>query len=294
MMNEIQVFNNPEFGDIRTIMIENEPWWIGKDIAEALAYKNTRDALVRHVDEEDRGVAKHDTLGGAQDLTIINESGLYSLVLSSKLPSAKKFKRWITSEVLPALRKTGRYGAAERRMSDREESVRAAELISSCAPERLVYVLSILRQAGFEVPETDTPKPVICGPIGPEDMDRLRYNVLLTYPQLIPDYPEVAEKFPDLTDLVPKSTPTQEQKQSNRPEQLRRGNPRDGYTKWFNLRKLKRMLKDKGWSQSELSKRSGLDKRSLRRYLTGTSRPGTANRNVLCDAFGIKHGSFDK
>lgn len=110
-MNEIQIFNNPEFGNIRTVTIDGEPWFVGKDIAEALGYSNSRDALAKRVDAEDKGVANCDTPSGIQNMTIINESGLYSLILSSKLPNAKKFKRWVTSEVLPAIRKTGHYEA---------------------------------------------------------------------------------------------------------------------------------------------------------------------------------------
>lgn len=108
-MNELKIFNNEEFGQIRAIEQDGEPWFVGKDVAEALGYSNSRKALSDHVDEEDKGVTKRDTLGGAQDMTIINESGLYSLVLSSKLPTAKKFKRWVTSEVIPSIRKHGAY-----------------------------------------------------------------------------------------------------------------------------------------------------------------------------------------
>lgn len=110
-MNNIQIFNNPQFGNIRTVTIHGEPWFVGKDIAEALGYTNSRDALTKRVDDEDKGVAKCDTPSGAQTMTIINESGLYSLILSSKLPNANKFKRWVTSEVLPTIRKTGHYEA---------------------------------------------------------------------------------------------------------------------------------------------------------------------------------------
>lgn len=109
-MNEISIFTSPEFGKIRTVTLNGEPWFVGKDVALALGYSNPRDALFKHVDEEDKGVAKRDSLGGMQDFTVINESGLYSLTLSSKLPGAKAFKRWITAEVLPQLRKTGTYG----------------------------------------------------------------------------------------------------------------------------------------------------------------------------------------
>lgn len=110
-MNDLQIFNNPEFGNIRTVTIDNESWFVGKDIAEALGYSNSRDALAKRVDAEDKGVANCDTPSGIQNMTVINESGLYSLILSSKLPNAKKFKRWVTSEVLPAIRKTGHYEA---------------------------------------------------------------------------------------------------------------------------------------------------------------------------------------
>lgn len=112
-MNKIQSFNNEEFGSVRTMVIENEPWFVGKDVAEILGYSNPRDAINKHVDNEDKGVAKCDTPGGIQELTIINESGLYSLILGSKLPAAKKFKRWVTSEVLPAIRKQGAYMTPE-------------------------------------------------------------------------------------------------------------------------------------------------------------------------------------
>lgn len=108
-MNELQIFKNEEFGEVRSLNIGGEPWFVGKDVADILRYTNSRKAINDHVDDEDKGVTKCDTLGGKQDLIIINESGLYSLILSSKLPTAKKFKRWVTSEVLPAIRKTGNY-----------------------------------------------------------------------------------------------------------------------------------------------------------------------------------------
>lgn len=106
---ELQIYKNAEFGSVRTTTIGGQPYFVGKDIADILSYANTRKALIDHVDEEDKGVTKCDTLGGKQDLIIINESGLYSLILSSKMPNAKKFKRWVTSEVLPAIRKHGLY-----------------------------------------------------------------------------------------------------------------------------------------------------------------------------------------
>ena len=92
-MNNITTFNNPAFGSVRAVSVNDEPYFVGKDVAEILGYSNPRDALSKHVDAEDKGVANCDTLGGTQELTVINESGLYSLILSSKLPKAKEFKR---------------------------------------------------------------------------------------------------------------------------------------------------------------------------------------------------------
>ena len=113
-MNEMMIFNNPEFGSVRTVCIEGEPWLVGKDVALILGYAKPNNALASHVDEDDSlkwGVI--DSMGRKQETIIINESGFYSLVLSSKMPNAKKFKRWVTAEVLPTIRKTGGYVANE-------------------------------------------------------------------------------------------------------------------------------------------------------------------------------------
>ena len=137
MENHMMIFKNPAFGEVRTIKGENNtPWFVGNDVAKALGYKNFRDALSRHVDEEDKGVVKHDTLGGSQNLAIINESGLYSLVLSSKLPQAKAFKRWVISEVLPAIRKDGGY-IATKADDTPEEIMARALLIAKSTIDRL-------------------------------------------------------------------------------------------------------------------------------------------------------------
>ena len=104
-----QIFKSKEFGQIRTCMMDGETYFVGKDVASALGYRNAPKAMADHVDDEDKGITKCYTLGGNQEMTVINESGLYSLILSSKLESAKRFKRWVTSEVLPAIRKNGRY-----------------------------------------------------------------------------------------------------------------------------------------------------------------------------------------
>ena len=113
-MTDLQIFNSPEFGAIRTIEKDGEPWFVGKDVAGALGYSKERNAIATHVDEEDKKDAPiQGDLGGTQSMTIINESGLYSLVLSSKLPTAKKFKRWVTNEVIPSIRKHGAYMTPE-------------------------------------------------------------------------------------------------------------------------------------------------------------------------------------
>ncbi len=108
-MQQVMLFENKEFGEIRTLMIDGQPYFVGKDVAEILGYAEPRSAVSKKVDDEDRGVAKMETPSGVQEMTIINESGLYSLILSSKLETAKKFKRWVTSEVLPSIRQTGNY-----------------------------------------------------------------------------------------------------------------------------------------------------------------------------------------
>lgn len=125
-MNEIQIFKNPQFGAIRTVEKNGEPWFVGKDVAESLGYAKSRNALAVHVDAEDKKDALiRGTLGGTQAMTVINESGLYSLILSSKLPSAKAFKHWVTHEVIPSIRKTGGYIEGQEHMSDADLMAKA-------------------------------------------------------------------------------------------------------------------------------------------------------------------------
>lgn len=127
---ELQIFQNAEFGSVRTADINGVPYFVGKDVAEILGYSNTRKALLDHVDEDDKtdGVTIRDSIGREQAPVLINESGLYSLILSSKLPNAKKFKRWVTSEVLPAIRKTGGYIPHDEEMSDAEIMAKAFQI----------------------------------------------------------------------------------------------------------------------------------------------------------------------
>ena len=148
-MNDIQIFQNEEFGQIRTVTIEEDPWFVGKDVASALGYTNPRKAIIDHVDEDDKGVTIRDTLGGTQEMTVINESGLYSLIFGSRLESAKRFKKWVTSEVLPSIRKTGSYSTNSAPL----DYLQAAKLVASCKPDRLPIVLSLLKSAGFVLPD---------------------------------------------------------------------------------------------------------------------------------------------
>ena len=144
-MNELQLFNNPEFGAIRAIEVNGEPCFVGRDVAQALGYKEPTKAAREKVDPEDRGVSKIDTPSGEQEMTIINESGLYSLVLSSKLPGAKKFKRWVTAEVLPTIRKTGGYQlpkdypSALRALADATEKLLAVETENEANKPKVLF-----------------------------------------------------------------------------------------------------------------------------------------------------------
>lgn len=161
-MNELQTFANEEFGAVRSLMIEDMPWFVGRDVATALGYAKPQNAIKSHVDADDalnQGVI--DSMGRSQPTMLINESGLYSLILSSKLPAAKRFKRWVTSEVLPAIRRTGGYGTATQvtetetaaetlpaRETTNDDYLHAASIVS-CRNERLPYVLAYLSKAGL-------------------------------------------------------------------------------------------------------------------------------------------------
>lgn len=137
MNNQMQIFEHERFGQVRIIEIENQPWFVGKDVAERLGYGNYRQALKSNVDAEDKDVHSMDTLGGRQNITVINESGLYSLILSSKLPQAKEFKRWVTSEILPSLRKYGAYATAETVGEMLQNPKFAGDIIKALAEEHV-------------------------------------------------------------------------------------------------------------------------------------------------------------
>lgn len=139
-MNELTLFQNPEFGTIRSLTIDGEPWFVGKDVAKALGYSNGRDALYKDVDNEDKNtVAICDGIQGNPNMTVINESGVYSLIFGSKLEFARRFKHWVTSEVLPAIRKTGSYS-----MNEKYDRMELARIISSCKSATAVKTISAL------------------------------------------------------------------------------------------------------------------------------------------------------
>lgn len=180
-MNGLQTFTNEEFGAVRSLVIEDMPWFVGRDVATALGYAKPQNAVSVHVDSEDRQILQKPQIGAfnapsllqksqigtfnvpSRGLMIVNESGLYSLILSSKLPAAKRFKRWVTSEVLPTIRRTGGYGtatqaaapetAAAETLPAREvmndDYLRAASIVASCKNERLPCVLAYLSKAGL-------------------------------------------------------------------------------------------------------------------------------------------------
>lgn len=145
-MNELQIFQNPDFGEVRTTVIDGEPWFVGKDVADILGYRNGSRDINRHVDEEDRQNYQNGTFESPRGMTIINESGLYSLVLSSKLPTAKKFKRWVTSEVLPAIRKTGSYSVKQAEQ-DKTREMRAEAMLRNSISKQAKMMMEIAKMS---------------------------------------------------------------------------------------------------------------------------------------------------
>lgn len=145
-MKDIQIFNNPEFGQVRTVNVDGEPWFVGKDVATALGYSNTKDALAKHVDDDDKLGSQIATSGQRREMTIINESGLYGLVLSSKLPTAKKFKHWVTSEVLPTIRKTGSYHVKQAE-HDKTKEMRAEAMLRNSISKQAKMMMEIAKMS---------------------------------------------------------------------------------------------------------------------------------------------------
>lgn len=218
--NEVQVFTNPEFGEIRTITIDGMPWFVGRDVAVALGYSDTFGALKKHIDNEDKLVRQIDSAGRGLDcqidsagqkrsVTLINESGLYSLILSSKLPGAKQFKRWVTSEVLPAIRREGAYvlplasgdSTAPLRTLTPDDYLAAARLIAGCRPDRLMIVIDTLERGGWDLGNAKSRLPAVGSTADiaerittARDRYRLSYNYIAAHtgisPQTICAYAE--------------------------------------------------------------------------------------------------------
>lgn len=155
MNNEIQIFSNEEFGEIRTLAIDGEPWFVGKDVVEILGYTNPSKALADHVDDEDK--LNNDSLSslGQRGGWLINESGLYSLIMSSKLPAAKKFKRWVTSEVLPSIRKNGGYIAGQESMTPAELMASALLMAQRTLAEREARIADLTVQNQIMQPKAE-------------------------------------------------------------------------------------------------------------------------------------------
>lgn len=148
-MNQLKVFENEEFGKVRTVEINGEAWLVGKDVAEILGYSEPRSVVSKKVEPEDRGVAKMETPSGIQEMTIINESGFYSLVLGSKLSSAKRFKRWVTSEVIPSIRKNGGYIANQENLSPEQIVANALIVAQNIIADRDRQIAEMKPKADF-------------------------------------------------------------------------------------------------------------------------------------------------
>lgn len=190
MMNEVMVFNNPEFGDIRTITIDNEPWFVAKDVCEALKHTNPTVAMQMLEDDDHTKLS----LGRAGETNVINESGLYTLIIKSNLPNAKKFRKWVTSEVLPSIRKHGVYaipGATEQTVVvATDKLIRCAEIMAGCLDGNRPYVLNILQhiiptiseEKTTERVEIEPPKKIACknSPTSSVDIDVVKMLTEMT------------------------------------------------------------------------------------------------------------------
>jgi BRO family, N-terminal domain protein len=147
--DEIRVFENTKFGKLTVMEKDGEFFFIGKEVAEMLGYVNSRKAIFDHVDSEDKGITKRNTLGGVQNISIINESGLYSLILSSKLPQAKEFKKWVTTEVLPSIRKHGGYIKNQEKMSNEDILANAVLLANNLIAEKDKEIAKLQSKARY-------------------------------------------------------------------------------------------------------------------------------------------------
>ena len=252
MDNQITVFASDKFGDVRIVQIGNEPWFVGKDICDILGYQNGSRDINRHVDEEDRQNYQNGTFESNRGLTIINESGLYSLILSSTLPSAKAFKRWITSEVLPSIRKTGA-DRKEDSETDVETIIRCAEIMCSCRPENKPEVMQILKNI---LP-------------GIDHLEALRE----------PEEPRVAFPAMDedgfITDSIGRRQP-----------------PRGGCQEPFDSMKLYKLCVQKGLNDGTVAAAVGCSTRQVYKWRNGKAKPTAYFRTRLCGFLGVPISFF--
>lgn len=256
-MHEVTVFKNPEFGSVRALLIGGEPWFVGKDVAERLGYSNASKAVITHVDNEDKHFEMM-PISGSQNgnrvkTAIINESGLYSLILSSKLPSAKAFKRWITGEVLPSIRKTGAYSKDDSE-TDVETIIRCAEIMCSCRPENKPEVIRILKNI---IPGIDT-------------LEVLRE----------PEVPRAVTPIMDedgcLIDVLGRRQP-----------------PRDGCKNPFDYKGMQRFCTVRKLTDMEIAKEIGCTGQQVYKWRTGRSKPTDFYRSRLCALFGVPERYFN-
>ena len=154
-MGDLKIWENPEFGALRVVEMNGEPWMVGKDVAQALGYKDTVNALKSHVDDEDKDRWQITTQFGSKETVIINESGLYSLVLSSKLPGAKRYRRWVTNEVLPSIRKTGGYIAGQDQLTPEELMAKALQVANKTLAEREARISALTVQNAIMAPKAE-------------------------------------------------------------------------------------------------------------------------------------------
>lgn len=161
-MNDLQVFSHEKFGSVRSMLIDGEPWFVLRDVCDILGLPDAHKVASR-LDDDEKGRNQIPTPGGKQRMTVINESGLYSVILRSDKPQAKPFRKWVTSEVLPAIRKTGQYAVPEIAEPATptitvDDCLAAARLLASCRADRLPLVVSLLDQAGFDIDQTRLPQ----------------------------------------------------------------------------------------------------------------------------------------
>lgn len=307
-MNEIVSFNNPEFGEVRTINRDGEPWFVGKDVAERLGHKNQQRAIRDHVDPEDKGVTDLVTPGGIQQIVIINESGLYSLVLSSKLPTAKAFRRWITSEVIPSIRKTGKY--AKSQDVPFEKAITCAQIINSCLPENKIYVLTILKHYFPEL-DNDGLSMKITELLG--QLEETKKRSLLSYaeyllysqthpPALLSETHYSVKPTPTLSgqnsefqkELGADKKTEAERKQDARKNKMRERPARCmvGCNVPFDTKKLVDAVKESHFTESQIFVKVGCARSTFRNWMQGDTWPSTFYRNKLCDVLGLPRGFF--